>query len=42
MKKIGFGTVSFLLVIFAIVWSFSFGLNGFCFGDAVLSFLCGY
>ena len=40
MKKIGFGTVSFLLVIFAIVWSFSFGLNGFCLGDAVLSFLC--
>ena len=39
MKKIGFGTVSFLLVIFAIVWSFSFGLNGFCLGDTVLSFL---
>ena len=39
MKKIGFGTVSFLLVIFAIVWSFSFGLNGFCLGDMVLSFL---
>ena len=38
MKKIGFGTVSFLLVIFAIVWSFSFGLNGFCLGDTVLSF----
>lgn len=28
MEKISFGTVSFLLVIFAIVWSFSFGLNG--------------
>lgn len=39
MKKIGFGTVSFLLVIFAIVWSFSFGLNGFCLGDTILSFL---
>ena len=39
MKKIGFGTVSFLLVILAIVWSFSFGLNGFCLGDTVLSFL---
>lgn len=39
MKKIGFGTASFLLVIFAILWSFSFGLNGFCLGDMVLSFL---
>jgi hypothetical protein len=39
LKKIGFGTVSFLLVIFAIIWSFSFGLNGFCLGDIILSFL---
>ena len=39
MKKIGFGTASFLLVIFAIVWSFSFGLNGFCLGDTILTFL---
>lgn len=37
MKK--FGMVSFLLVIFAILWSFSFGLNGFCLGDTILSFL---
>lgn len=39
MKKIGFGTVSFLLVIFAIIWSFTVGLNGFCLGDTILSFL---
>ena len=39
MKKIGVGTISFLLVVFAILWSFSFGLNGFCLGDTVLSFL---
>ena len=39
MKKIGFGTVSFLLVIFAIIWSFTVGLNGFCLGDIILSFL---
>ena len=39
MKKIGFGTASFLLVIFAILWSFSFGLNGFCLGDTILTFL---
>ena len=39
MKKIGVGTISFLLVVFAIIWSFSFGLNGFCLGDTVLSFL---
>ena len=39
MKKIGCGTIAFLLVTFAILWSFSFGLNGFCLGDMVLSFL---
>ena len=38
MKKIGVGTISFLLVVFAILWSFSFGLNGFCLDDMVLSF----
>lgn len=37
MKKIGVGTISFLLVAFAILWSFNFGLNGFCLGDTVLS-----
>ena len=36
MKKIGVGSISFLLVVFAILWSFSFGLNGFCLGDTVL------
>ena len=39
MKKIGCGTIAFLLVTFAILWSFSFGLNGFCLGDTILSFL---
>ena len=39
MKKIGFGTASFLLDLFAILWSFSFGLNGFCLGDTILTFL---
>ena len=39
MKKIGCGTIAFLLVTFAILWSFSFGLKGFCLGDTVLSFL---
>ena len=39
MKKTGVGSISFLLVAFAIVWSFSFGLNGFCLGDTILSFL---
>ena len=39
MKKIGCGTIAFLLVTFAVLWSFSFGLNGFCLGDTVLSFL---
>ena len=39
MKKIGVGTTSFLLVTFAILWSFSFGLNRFCLGDTVSSFL---
>ena len=39
MKRIGYGTIAFLLVTFAILWSFSFGLNGFCLGDTVLSFL---
>ena len=39
MKKIGVGTISFLLVAFAILWSFNFGLNGFCLGDTVLSLL---
>lgn len=38
MKKIGCGTIAFLLVTFAILWSFSFGLNGFCLGDTVLFF----
>ena len=39
MKKIGCGTIAFLLVTFAILWSFSFGLNGFCLGDTILTFL---
>lgn len=39
MKKIGVGTIAFLLVTFAILWSFSFGINRFCLGDTVLSFL---
>ena len=39
MKKIGCGTIAFLLVTLAILWSFSFGLNGFCLGDTILSFL---
>ena len=38
MKKIGVGSISLLFLILAIIWSFSFGLNGFCLGDAVLSF----
>ena len=39
MKKIGAGSISLLLIIFAIIWSFSFGLEGFCLGDSILSFL---
>lgn len=38
MKKIGVGSISLLLIIFAIIWSFSFGLDGFCLGDTILSF----
>lgn len=39
MKKIGVGSISLLLIIFAIIWSFSFGLEGFCLGDTILSFV---
>lgn len=39
MKKIGVGTSSILLVAFAYIWSFSFGLKGFCLGDTILTFL---
>lgn len=36
-KKIGVGSISLLLVVIAVLWSFN--INGFCFGDYVLSLL---
>ncbi|WP_027400114.1 hypothetical protein [Anaerovorax odorimutans] len=39
-KKFGFGTLSIILFIFAIVWSRDIkSLNNFCLGDAVLHFI---
>ncbi|MHC1722989.1 MAG: hypothetical protein AB9836_07295 [Aminipila sp.] len=39
-KKFGFGTLSMILFIFAIVWSRDIkSLNNFCLGDAVLNFI---
>lgn len=38
MKKVGFGTISLLLFVLAIVWSFSYQRT-FCLGDTVLRFL---
>ena len=35
-KKIGIGTISLLLVIFAFIWSFN--VLDFCIGDKVLEF----
>ena len=35
-KKIGIGTISLLLVIFAFIWSFN--VLDFCIGDKVLDF----
>lgn len=34
-KSFGIGSLSILLVLFAILWAFSF--EGFCFGDLVLN-----
>lgn len=36
-RKIGIGSISLLLVIFAFFWAFS--IRGFCLGDKVLSLL---
>ena len=36
-RKIGIGSISLLLVIFAFFWAFSIG--GFCLGDKTLSLL---
>lgn len=36
-KKIGIGSVSFVLAIIAFVWSYE--IMGFCFGDSVLATL---
>ena len=36
-KKIGIGTVSFVLAIIAFVWSFE--IMGFCLGDSILATL---
>lgn len=36
-KRIGWGSLSLVLVFIGFFWSFSFGFNGFCFGDTVLT-----
>jgi hypothetical protein len=36
-KRIGFGTISLLLIIMGILWAFSF--SGVCLGDNVLGYL---
>lgn len=37
MKKIGVGSLSFVLAVFAFIWSYD--IFGFCLGDRVLSVL---